>query len=270
MSRPPIRSKTSRSRFACGSGPAREDSDQHALDGLSHVVWTSSASYRANADGVVDLHRAAATGGSYTGIWGMGLLSSMVPVGTAPYGVYSWSPRPLRFDITAREAHTPAAKLKCGADSRRTDRPAHGERAVEGVLRRVLGTCAIDSFARSPRVRGLGGRLVDVSAGRGARGARLSDARARVFPRARTAANAGADPARVLRQGAHLARGPSLTSMPHASRCSASRAEARRPCCSVFTIRSSFVRWSHRFRATSRTAASPRQELQPAAARRGR
>jgi dienelactone hydrolase len=78
----------------------------------TRVVWTSSATFRANADGIVDVNRASAAAGRYTGVWGMGLLSSMGPVGAAPYGAYFWNgPQKLRFDITARAAGRPAAKL---------------------------------------------------------------------------------------------------------------------------------------------------------------
>jgi dienelactone hydrolase len=70
------------------------------------VIWTSSASFRADARGVVDLNRAAAASrGSYSGVWGMGLLASMTPLGGSPVGAYFWNgSRPLGFLISARTA----------------------------------------------------------------------------------------------------------------------------------------------------------------------
>lgn len=55
------------------------------------VRWRSSASYRADASGVVDLDKAAATSGSYRGVSGMGVIWSMQPEGPDPAGAYFWA-----------------------------------------------------------------------------------------------------------------------------------------------------------------------------------
>jgi dienelactone hydrolase len=52
--------------------------------GLDGVVWRSSAQFRADGHGRVDLDRARSTKGSYTGVDGSGLLWSMTDPVTAP------------------------------------------------------------------------------------------------------------------------------------------------------------------------------------------
>jgi dienelactone hydrolase len=53
--------------------------------------WYSSATFRTSARGRVDVDRTPALGGSYKGVWGMGLMVSMLPR-TRPYaGSYVWA-----------------------------------------------------------------------------------------------------------------------------------------------------------------------------------
>lgn len=65
------------------------------------VRWRSSATYRANATGVVDLDKAPATSGSYRGVSGMGVIWSMRPEGPDPAGAYFWADQvPMAFKVT--------------------------------------------------------------------------------------------------------------------------------------------------------------------------
>ena len=65
------------------------------------VRWRSSATYRANATGVVDLDKAPAASGSYRGVSGMGVIWSMQPEGPDPAGAYFWaSETPMAFKVT--------------------------------------------------------------------------------------------------------------------------------------------------------------------------
>jgi dienelactone hydrolase len=75
--------------------------------------WVSSARFRVDARGELDLDRAApipAPGssgiwapGTYTGVWGMGLLASMRPTKPSRAGAYFWSgSRSLAFTLTVR------------------------------------------------------------------------------------------------------------------------------------------------------------------------
>lgn len=67
------------------------------------VRWTSSARFVASRRGTVDLSRSAPRSGAYTGVWGMGLLTMMHPVGRAPARAYFWSgSRPMRFTLIIR------------------------------------------------------------------------------------------------------------------------------------------------------------------------
>src|SRR6202140_1610360 len=47
-------------------------------------VWSSSASFKADGNGQIDLSRATPSGGSYTEADGMGLFGSMKPTGQSP------------------------------------------------------------------------------------------------------------------------------------------------------------------------------------------
>lgn len=65
------------------------------------VRWRSSATYRANATGDVDLDEAPATSGSYRGISGMGVIWSMRPERPDPAGAYFWdNQEPMAFNVT--------------------------------------------------------------------------------------------------------------------------------------------------------------------------
>jgi dienelactone hydrolase len=56
----------------------------------SGVPWSSSATYRADAAGAIDLATDPAESGSYTGVSGMGLIWSMAPGRAAVDGDYQW------------------------------------------------------------------------------------------------------------------------------------------------------------------------------------
>jgi dienelactone hydrolase len=64
-------------------------------------MWVSSAAFRADADGRLDLAHAAATGGFYRGVWGMGLIATMQPTATPAANAYFWGST-RRFTVTVR------------------------------------------------------------------------------------------------------------------------------------------------------------------------
>ncbi len=72
----------------------------HALDG-KNVVWHASARFRADRHGRVDLDRAKSLAGSYTGVWGMGLVASLTTRAPPPGALFSWNEsRALRFRLS--------------------------------------------------------------------------------------------------------------------------------------------------------------------------
>lgn len=72
------------------------------------VQWLSSATYRADASGDIDVSRARALSGSYRGVSGMGLIWSMRPTGPDPAGAYFWDDAsPLRFTVTVTVRSSP-------------------------------------------------------------------------------------------------------------------------------------------------------------------
>jgi len=72
------------------------------------AVWRSSASFRADAGGRVELDRARPARGDYAEAWGMGLVGSLRPVDGL--GLYAWAgARPLAFEVAARAPHRDAA-----------------------------------------------------------------------------------------------------------------------------------------------------------------
>ena len=64
------------------------------------VRWQSSAVYRADAAGGIDLNSAAVVSGSYSGVSGMGLIWSMQPAKASPLGAYSWGSAPRTFAVS--------------------------------------------------------------------------------------------------------------------------------------------------------------------------
>lgn len=65
--------------------------------------WLSSAAFRADARGRIDVDRTPALGGSYRGAWGMGLVASMLPKTRSLAGTYVWAgARPLLFTVRVR------------------------------------------------------------------------------------------------------------------------------------------------------------------------
>jgi dienelactone hydrolase len=66
------------------------------------AIWHSSARFRANGAGRVDLDRARALSGSYTGVWGMGLIARLTT--RAPGGAtFAWG-GVRTFDVSVRVA----------------------------------------------------------------------------------------------------------------------------------------------------------------------
>jgi dienelactone hydrolase len=65
------------------------------------VGWRSGAKFIADAAGRVDLDTAPARAGSYTGVWGSGLLVSM-HYETKEFHIYWWDGKTLRFELSAR------------------------------------------------------------------------------------------------------------------------------------------------------------------------
>jgi dienelactone hydrolase len=64
------------------------------------VRWQSSAVYRADAAGDIDLSSARVLSGSYSGVSGMGLIWSMHPAKAPPSGAYSWGSAPRTFAVS--------------------------------------------------------------------------------------------------------------------------------------------------------------------------
>lgn len=78
------------------------------------VRWQSSAVYRADAAGDIDLSSAPALSGSYSGVSGMGLIWSMHPDLDPPTGAYDWGSKPLTFtvSVTAGGARVASAEFQ--------------------------------------------------------------------------------------------------------------------------------------------------------------
>lgn len=84
-----------------GLSPHEAVSLELASTDAKGVRWVARAKFAASASGVVDPARSAPRSGAYTGVWPMGLLSMMQPVGKAPYGAYFWAGnRRMRFKLT--------------------------------------------------------------------------------------------------------------------------------------------------------------------------
>lgn len=76
------------------------------------VRWQSSAVYRADAAGDIDLSSARALSGSYSGVSGMGLIWSMHPAKTPPLGAYSWGSAPRTFAVSVNASGARAASAE--------------------------------------------------------------------------------------------------------------------------------------------------------------
>ncbi|NMM86853.1 palmitoyl-CoA hydrolase [Rhodococcus sp. SRB_17] len=78
------------------------------------VVWRSHATFRADADGVVDLQRDAPLAGSYSGVSGMGLVWSQAPEQAgAPREVFAAEPAvALTTDVTAQRHGAPMLQAR--------------------------------------------------------------------------------------------------------------------------------------------------------------
>lgn len=85
-----------------GLSPHETVSLELASTDAKGVRWVSRAKFAASASGVVDPARSAPRSGAYTGVWSMGLLSMMQPIGKAPAGAYFWRNRPMRFALTVK------------------------------------------------------------------------------------------------------------------------------------------------------------------------
>ncbi len=86
-----------------GLSPHEVVSLELASTDATRVRWVSRAKFAASSSGALDLTHSAPRSGAYTGVWPMGLLSMMHPVGKAPYGAYFWAGnRPMRFTLTIK------------------------------------------------------------------------------------------------------------------------------------------------------------------------
>jgi dienelactone hydrolase len=65
------------------------------------ITWVSSTTFRADTRGRVDLARAAATGGFYRGVWGMGAIATMQPTAIPAAKAYFWG-NVQRFTVSVR------------------------------------------------------------------------------------------------------------------------------------------------------------------------
>jgi dienelactone hydrolase len=67
--------------------------------------WVSLARFRADSQGRIDVRETPALGGSYRGVWDMGLVASMLPEGPPPNGSYAWAGSERRlFALVVRHA----------------------------------------------------------------------------------------------------------------------------------------------------------------------
>lgn len=62
--------------------------------------WVSSSRFAADARGDLDLNGSPSLGGSYLGVWGMGLVASMRSTRPDPYGIYFWRRQADLFTVT--------------------------------------------------------------------------------------------------------------------------------------------------------------------------
>jgi len=76
------------------------------------VRWQSSAVYRADAAGDIDVSSAQALSGSYSGVSGMGLVWSMQPAKTPALGAYSWGSAPRTFAVAVNASGVRAASAQ--------------------------------------------------------------------------------------------------------------------------------------------------------------
>jgi dienelactone hydrolase len=83
-----------------GLADAQQATVQVSSTDAEGVRWQSSAVYRADAAGDIDLSTARALSGSYSGVSGMGLIWSMQPAETPPSGAYSWGSGPRTFAVS--------------------------------------------------------------------------------------------------------------------------------------------------------------------------
>jgi dienelactone hydrolase len=99
---PSISSEDQPVHFAVtGLPPSQSVSLQLSSTDADGVKWESSATYRADASGDFSLDSMAATSGSYSGVNGMGLISSMLPVtNQAPDTGYFWGSPQQRLTFT--------------------------------------------------------------------------------------------------------------------------------------------------------------------------
>jgi dienelactone hydrolase len=120
------------------------------------VTWSSAARFRADADGTVDLDRAASTSGSYASVWGMGLMTTLTPLrGVA---AYAWDDaRPLVFTV----------RVRSGKDVAQT---TFRRRFSSGRLTRIRTTVAANGFAGEYIAPSGGGRHAAVLAFGGSEG----------------------------------------------------------------------------------------------------
>lgn len=95
------------------AGGQRATVQMSSTDGAG-VLWHSSAVYRADAAGDIDLSSAPALSGSYSGVSGMGLIWSMNPAQPPPTGEYDWGSKPLTFtvSVTASGARVASAEFQ--------------------------------------------------------------------------------------------------------------------------------------------------------------
>jgi dienelactone hydrolase len=71
------------------------------------IPWASSAAFRADRSGVVEVDRAAPVSGPYLGAWGMGLLAMLVAAKPDPGQAYYWDRRRSQtFTLTVRSGGT--------------------------------------------------------------------------------------------------------------------------------------------------------------------
>jgi dienelactone hydrolase len=83
-----------------GLAAGQQTTVQISSTDASGAQWRSSAVYRADAAGDINLSNAPALSGSYQGASGMGLIWSMQPTGPAPDGAYFWGNSPLTFTVS--------------------------------------------------------------------------------------------------------------------------------------------------------------------------
>jgi len=119
------------------------------------ITWVSSTAFRADPRGRLDLARAAATGGFYRGVWGMGVIATMQPKTAPAANAYFWGTGAQRFTVSVRaKGHTIASAVFHRSFSRR---PVRLQETTLGANGFVGYYWAPSTTGKRPAILALGG-----------------------------------------------------------------------------------------------------------------